>query len=373
MRKSLFEGMAILLLFSAAGPGSVLAASPPSGGGEKEVRLTEVQRKAGWVSVMTVEKKSMETELRRTGTLNFDEEKVSIVSARVAGREVKILAFEGQKVRKDDSLAYIYSPDYTTAEVELLNAFKVASTLSDQAESGAYITAAERKLRLMGASKGDIDQLTRTRTVSRYLTLHAPRSGVILNSALRAGLFMNPGDQLMTIADLSRLLVYMDIYEGDFPLVRTGQTVLLESVAYPGKTFPGKIVYLGGMVDPNTRTFHVRAEIPNPERLLKPGMFASVRIRLTIPRPVVAVPEVAVLRDEHGYHVFVEKSPGDFELRRVQTGREEKGWIRIESGLVPGERIAVKGALLLEGIRETNLSEATGSSSPLGRIRRPRP
>ncbi len=99
MRKSLFEGMAILLLFSAAGPGSVLAASPPSGEGEKEVRLTEVQRQAGWVSVMTVEKKSMETELRRTGTLNFDEEKVSIVSARVAGREVKILAFEGQKGR----------------------------------------------------------------------------------------------------------------------------------------------------------------------------------------------------------------------------------------------------------------------------------
>ncbi|MCL4485927.1 MAG: efflux RND transporter periplasmic adaptor subunit [Nitrospirae bacterium] len=373
MRTCLFAGIAISLLFLGENSGISLAAAGSSGVSEKLIQLTEAQQRSGLVRVMTVEKKSMETELRRTGTLNFDEEKVSIVSARVAGREVRVLAFEGQKVKKDDPLALIYSPDYTTAEVELLNAFKVARTLSEQAESGAYITAAERKLRLMGASKGDIDEITRTKNVSRYLTLHAPRSGVILNSALRAGLFMNPGDQLMTIADLSRLLVYMDIYEGDFPLVRTGQRVLLESVAYPDRVFPGKIVYLGGMVDPITRTFHVRAEIPNPDRLLKPGMFASVRIRLSVPRPVVALPEVAVLRDEHGYHAFVEKKPGVFEYRRVVTGQEEHGWIRIESGLVPGERVAVKGALLLEGIRETNLSEATGRSDPLGRIGRPRP
>lgn len=373
MRKLLVAVITTSFLVLGGGGDILRIAAASSEEGEKEVRLSSAQSAAGWVQVITVEKKSMETELRRTGTLNFDEEKVSILSARVGGREVKILAFEGQKVHKDDPLAYVYSPDYTTAEVELLNAFKVARTLSDKAESGAYITAAERKLRLMGASKGDIETIARTRTVSRYLTLHAPRSGVILNSALRAGLFMNPGDQLMTIADLSSLLAYMDIYEGDFPLVKIGQKVSLETVAYPEKVFPGRIVYLGGMVDPNTRTFHVRAEIPNPDRLLKPGMFATVRIRLTVPHPVVAVPEVAVLRDEHGYHVFVERSPGVFVLRRVHTGAEEKGWIRIESGLVPGEKVATKGALLLEGIRETDLSEATGTSSPLGRIRRPLP
>ncbi len=337
------------------------------------VRLTPEQQRSGWVEAVPVEKKEMEIELHRTGTLNFDEEKVSIVSARVAGREVRVLAFEGQKVHKDAPLAYVYSPDYTTAEVELLNAYKVASTLSNRAESGGYIMAADRKLRLMGASQADIDAISNTKHVSRYLTLHAPRAGVILTSSLRAGLFMNPGDQLMTIADISSLLVYMDIYERDFPLVRTGQMVSVEAVAYPGKVFSGKIVYLGGMVDPNTRTFHVRAEIPNPDRLLKPGMFATVRIRLSIPRPVVAVSEGALLRDEHGYHVFVEQSSGVFVPREVEPGREEQGWVRIESGLVPGEKVAVKGALLLEGIRETNLSQATGTPSPFGRIGRPHP
>jgi Cu(I)/Ag(I) efflux system membrane fusion protein len=333
-----------------------------------EIALTKAQQDSGWVTIMVVREKSMEAELRRTGSLNFDEEKVSVVAARVSGREVRVLAFEGQKVRKDDPLAYIYSPDYTTAEVELLNAFKVASALKDQAESLAYIRAAERKLKLLGASQDDVEDLSKRRTISKYLTLHAPRSGVILGSVLRAGLFMNPGDQLMTIANLSSLLVYMDIYEGDFPLVRIGQKVSLETVAYPGRVFSGKIVYLGGMVDPNTRTFHVRAEIPNPRNLLKPGMFANVRIRLSAPRPVVAVPEVSVLRDEHGYHVFVEKKPGLFDLRVVVPGREENGWIRIESGLHPGEKVAVKGALLLEGIREVNMSKSSGTTFPRGRI-----
>jgi len=362
---------AFLVGFFAQGSGIGADAALLSTG--PDIRLSKTQQASGWVSVLTVREKEMEQVLRRTGTLNFNEENVSVVSARVAGREVQVLAFEGQKVKKNDHLAYVYSPDYTTAEVELLNAFKVASALKDQAESLAYITAAERKLKILGASRHDVETLAKTKTVSKYLTLHAPRAGVILNSALRAGLFMNPGDQLMTIANLSSLLVYMDIYEGDFPLVRIGQKVDLETVAYPNKVFSGKIVYLGGMVDPNTRTFHVRAEIPNPGNLLKPGMFANVLIRLSAPRPVVAVPEVSVLRDEHGYHVFVEKEPGVFVLRRVFPGREEKGWIRIESGLVPGEKVAVKGALLLEGIRETNLSKGTGTPATQGRIGRPRP
>lgn len=352
-----------------AGTGAVRAA----GSGKdlsllSEVRLTPDQTRSGWVSVLTVTQKSMEQVLRRTGSLNFDEEKVSVVSARVAGREVRVLAFEGQKVRKDAPLAFVYSPDYTTAEVELLNAFKVASALRDHSESSDYITAAERKLRLLGASEGDVETLAKNRTVAKYLMLHAPRAGVILGSNLRAGLFMNPGDQLMTIADLSSLLVYMDIYEGDFPLVRIGQTVDIETVAYPGRVFTGRVVYLGGMVDPNTRTFHVRAEIPNAGTLLKPGMFANVRIRLAAPRPVVAVPEVSVLRDEHGYHVYVELSPGLFRLRPVVPGREENGWIRIESGLLPGEKVAVRGALLLEGILEANLSKSSGVPEVRGRI-----
>ncbi|MHB1605271.1 MAG: efflux RND transporter periplasmic adaptor subunit [Leptospirales bacterium] len=210
------------------------------------VQLSPAQMGAHWVKTEVVRTRKLVRTINRTGSLNFDEEMVSVLAARVSGREVKILAFEGQKVRRNDALALVYSPDFVTAEVEYLNAFKVASTFQDKSETETYIRAAAKKLILLGASDRDLKTLSTTRKIFPYLTIHAPRSGVILNSQLREGLFMNPGDQLLTIADLSKLWVYMDIYEGDLPLVRTGQKIDVRTVAYPDRVFAGRIIYQGG-------------------------------------------------------------------------------------------------------------------------------
>ncbi len=331
------------------------------------VRLSPEQVKAHWVRTEVVKPRDLERTINRTGTLNFDEEMVSVLAARVSGREVKVLAFEGQKVRRNDALALVYSPDFVTAEVEYLNAYKVASTFQDKSETETYIRAAAKKLILLGASDGDLRTLAQTRKIFPYMTIHAPRSGVILNSQLREGLFMNPGDQLLTIADLSRLWVYMDIYEGDLSLVRTGQKIEVRTVAYPHRMFKGKIIYQGGMVDSATRTFHVRGEIDNPNNLLKPGMFASVTIRLTHPKPVVALPEASFLKDDKGYHVFVEVSQGVFRVRQVLPGPEEEGLLTVEGGVVPGERVVVSGALLLEGLREQILNHREEEERPKGK------
>lgn len=330
------------------------------------VRLSPEQIKAQWVRSEMVHTQKLVRTINRTGSLNFDEEMVSVLAARVSGREVKVLAFEGQKVRRNDALALVYSPDFVTAEVEYLNAFKVASTFQDKSETETYIRAAAKKLLLLGASEDDLKTLSRTRKVFPYLTIHAPRTGVILNSQLREGLFMNPGDQLLTIADLSKLWVYMDIYEGDLPLVRTGQKIEVRTVAYPDRTFSGRIIYQGGMVDPATRTFHVRGEIGNPHNLLKPGMFASVVIRLTRPKPVVALPEASFLKDDKGYHVFVEISKGVFRVRPVLIGPEEEGLLTVEGGVSPGERVVVSGSLLLEGLREQILNHREQEDRPKG-------
>ena len=320
------------------------------------VQLTPSQMKSGWVTTRTVFPLRLVRTISRTGTLNFDEEKVSVLAARLSGREVKILAFEGQHVFRDDPLALVYSPDFVTAEAEYLNAFKGARTIGSRNEAETYIRAAAKKLLLMGATEKDLDALSRTQKIAPYLTIHAPRDGIILNSQLREGLFMNPGDQLLTIADLSKLWVYMDIYEGDLPLVHIGQTILVKTVAYPGEIFRGHIIYQGGMVDPQTRTFHVRGEIENPDHRLKPGMFASVLIRLTHPEKELALPEASFLKDDNGFHVFVETSPGVFTVRPVVPGPEEEGLMTVRDGLRPGESVVVSGALLLEGLREQTLN-----------------
>ena len=318
--------------------------------------LTPEQIKAHWVKTEVAVPRRISRTIRRTGTINFDEGRVSVISARVAAREVKILAFEGQRVSKNDDLAKVYSPDYVTAEVEYLNAFRVAKTSQDASEAKSYIQAVAKKLLLMGASEKDLSRLSRTGKIDPYLTIHSPRAGTILNSQLREGLFMNPGDQLLTIADLSKLWVYMDIFEGDLPLVRQGQKIMVHTVAYPEMSFGGKIIYLGGMVDPATRTFHVRGEISNIDNLLKPGMFASVIISLDRPTGEIALPDAAFIRDDQGYHVFVETAPGSFVTREVSAGDESDGEMTVFSGVSSGETIAVSGAILLENMRQDLLN-----------------
>lgn len=366
-------GLACLgIVFLAFRPESSAVAPPapkahlPTGNVPDVVSLKPEQLRSRWIRTVVVEPKRLVRTMDRTGTLNFDEGRVSVLSARVAGREVRILAFEGERVGKNDPIALVYSPDFVTAESEYLNAFKVAKTLNDKSETDTYIHAAAKKLQLMGASDEDLRMIARTKKILPYLTIHAPRSGVILNSQLREGLFSNPGDQLLTIADLSKLWVYMDIYEGDLPLVHIGQAIEVRTVAYPNRVFAGRIIFQGGMVDPATRTFHVRGEIDNPENLLKPGMFASVVIRLTKPRPVLALPEAAFLKDEAGYHVYVETKPGVFQVRQVLPGPEEEGYLTVEGGLSPGETVVVSGALLLEGVRDRMMTEQSGSSSGNG-------
>jgi len=333
-------------------PSSLLAASlDPT-----VLTLTAEQVKAHWIKTEVAVPRRISRTIRRTGTINFDEGRVSVISARVAAREVKILAFEGQRVSENDDLAKVYSPDYVTAEVEYLNAFRVAKTSQDASEAKSYIQAVAKKLLLMGASQKDLRRLSKTGKIDPYLTIHSPRAGTILNSQLREGLFMNPGDQLLTIADLSKLWVYMDIFEGDLPLVRQGQKIMVHTVAYPETSFLGKIIYLGGMVDPATRTFHVRGEISNPENLLKPGMFASVVISLDRPTGEIALPDASFIRDDQGYHVFVETTPGSFVAREVAAGDESDGDMTIFAGVTSGEKVAVSGAILLENMRQDLLN-----------------
>jgi len=344
-------GFLLVSLFVPGGwihPHSVFASSPDS----IALTLTPEQIKAGWVKTEVAVPRRISRTIRRTGTINFDEGKVSVISARVAAREVKILAFEGQRVSKNDDLAKVYSPDFVTAEVEYLNAFRVAKTSQDASEAKSYIQAVAKKLLLMGASEKDLARLSKTGKIDPYLTIHSPRAGTILNSQLREGLFMNPGDQLLTIADLSKLWVYMDIFEGDLPLVRQGQKIMVHTVAYPEMSFAGKIIYLGGMVDPATRTFHVRGEISNPENLLKPGMFASVIISLDRPTGEIALPDASFIRDDQGYHVFVETAPGSFITREVSAGDESDGEMTVFSGVSSGEKVATSGAILLENMRQ---------------------
>jgi membrane fusion protein, heavy metal efflux system len=188
------------------------------------------------------------------------------------------------------------------------------------------------------------------------LRVLAPRSGIILDLGAAAGEFSKALDApapVATIADLSTVWVVGDVYEKDLATVHLGSPVDVVVAAYPGQTFRGKLNALSGNIDPNTRTLKVRVDIANPKQLLKPEMFATIRV-IRADRPVIVLPTTAVIREGDQSSVYVEQSPGKFEKRSVQLARTSGAQVEIAAGLKPGEHVAVQGAALLRGGGETD-------------------
>jgi cobalt-zinc-cadmium efflux system membrane fusion protein len=172
----------------------------------------------------------------------------------------------------------------------------------------------------------------------------------------------SPADQLFTVANLDRLWIELDIYERDLSRVTRGQAVDVATAAYPGRSFPGQIVYVGDIVDPAKRAVSARVEIPNPDNVLKPGMFANALIRVgSAGRPVAVVPEEAVQQVEGRSVVFVPgPRPGEFRVQPVEVGEAiDDGRILVISGLQAGDRVVTTGAFALRSeLAEGEIGEA---------------
>jgi cobalt-zinc-cadmium efflux system membrane fusion protein len=165
---------------------------------------------------------------------------------------------------------------------------------------------------------------------------------------------VEPQAPLFQVADLSRVWVWIDVFERDLARVHLGDDVELHVEAFPGSAFEGKLVYLGSRVETESRTARARIEVPNPEGRLRPGMFARVRTNRTLMPPtarpesvsVLAVPEMPATRGDD----FVASSPRGQEIRvaKVRTGRKGGGFVEILDGLSAGESVAVSGTFVLK-------------------------
>jgi len=168
---------------------------------------------------------------------------------------------------------------------------------------------------------------------------------------------VGPSDNLYTIADLSRVWVYADVYEYELPLISEGQTAAVDLSYVPGRTFAGTVAYVYPFLDPKTRTARVRVELENPGLLLKPDMFANVVIQAGTVRDVVAVPEEAVIRSGTRSLAIRALAQGRFEPRTIETGiSSDDGWVEVREGLTAGERVVTSGQFLIDS--ESRLQEA---------------
>jgi cobalt-zinc-cadmium efflux system membrane fusion protein len=211
---------------------------------------------------------------------------------------------------------------------------------SDYAQAQAELKRAEARLKAIGVSAEQQEQ-------SRLLSLTAPISGSVIDLQVGLGAYLNDATAaLMTIADLETVWVTANVPEKDTALVVKGQSVDVVFTAYPDKVFKGQVLFVSDLLEPDTRRTKVRIAFPNPEVQLKPNMFAKATFFAPV-QMAPTIPTAALLLRDETDQVFVEVEPWVFEPRRVETTIQEGDQAVVMKGLTVGERIVVKGGVLL--------------------------
>jgi RND family efflux transporter MFP subunit len=313
------------------------------------------------IRTATVEPRTMTAAIRTTGYVNYDERRVTQVNARISGWVQKLyVVYVGEEVRRGQPLLDIYSPELMLTQEDYIRSRELAKHADSMGAVGidaaALMSAAEARLRLFGISPSEIRKLDRRGSASQDIPLEAPVSGFVTNIKVVEGSYAGVGTGLYTIADISSVWVYADIYERELPMAQVGERAVVFSDALPGKSFQGRVTYIYPEVNPQTRTVKVRLEFANPGNQLRPGMYVGVTLHSDTPREILAVPAEAVLNSGIRRVVIVDLGNGHFMPRVITRGPESEGYISVLSGLKEGERVVTSGQFLIDS--ESNLREA---------------
>ena len=291
--------------------------------------------------------------LETSGQVTFDDRRVSTIVSRVQGRIEQTRVSLWDNVARGERIVALYSPDFMTAEAELLQAkttdqLSAAPGVGNNGDfAGAMVSAARKKLELLGMDAADIRSIAEPNPT---VWMRAPISGTVVENKAVRGAQVNPGDVLYSLGTLDDVWITGDIYEDDLSRVQVGQELEAVTTAFPDTVFKGTIARISPNVDPNTHTLQIRCEVSNPGLRLKPQMLARVKI-VTRPGQALVVPQDALVFETDAYYAFVEVSAGEIEHRRVTIGSwSGHGYARVISGLRAGERVVTGETLQVNAL-----------------------
>ena len=307
---------------------------------------------------------TLSREIRAVGRVDFDEERLSQLHPKTEGWiEQLFIDKTGEPIEKDTILLSIYSPQLVTSQQEYLLALNSLDALKEspyeEIRSGAeqLVSSSRERLELLDVPEHQIHELEHTRSIKKYLHIHSPFDGVIINIGAREGQFVTPATELYKIADLSRVWVFADVYESEVSWIQSGDPVEMKLAAFPGKAFSGRVGYIYPYAEASTRTIKVRLEFDNPDLLLKPDMFADVTILAQRKVDAIVIPAEAVVRSGEREQVFVVREPGKFEPRVVRLGVSSRGMVQVIEGVAAGEEVVTSSQFLIDS--ESKLREVT--------------
>ena len=377
--------------------------------GERELSISPSAARRMEIETSPVVRRFATAEVRMVGKVDYDETRVSYISAWVPGRIDRLFVdYTGIPVKQGEHLAELYSPELLTAQQELLQAIRTMDSLEDSQstllrETAAQtVDAAREKLRLWGFTQEQVSDIQERGTPSDHMTIFSPASGIVIQKNAQEGMYVQTGTRIYTIADLTRVWVQLDAYESDLNWLRYGSAVEFTTEAYPGDAFEGTITFIDPIINPDTRTAKVRVIVDNASGRLKPGMFvrAVARPRVAaggrVMNPELAgkwispmhpeiikdgpgicdvcgmplvtaeslgyvnedeqyapllIPVTAALKTGKRAVVYVEVPGADkptYEGRTVQLGARLGDAYVVEEGLTEGERVVTRGNFKLD-------------------------
>jgi RND family efflux transporter MFP subunit len=310
------------------------------------------------VQTAVAERRSLTRTTRAAGVVTPDETRVRRVQTKISGWVEKLYVnATGQLVRAGQPLLSLYSPELLASQEEFLRAREAAarfsqSSLPEVRRGGEdLLAAARRRLELFDVPQSTIARLESTGTAQRTVTLTAPVSGYVSGKQIFEGQQVQPGMDLLTVTDLSRVWVEADFFEYESRDLRLGAKAFVVLPYDPGNHLTGRVAFVYPTVDPQTRTLKARLEFANPGLALKPGMYVDVIPDLET-RQGVVIPDSAVIDTGLRQVVFVQKkgdqTGGSFEPRQVRIGERADGEAVVLSGVTEGERVAVRANFLLD-------------------------
>ncbi len=406
---------------------------PVEGGGPSELpELTTSETGAALMDIRTApaQRRYVTADVRMDGKVDYDETRLAYITAWVPGRLDRLYVDNtGVPVAAGEHLAEIYSPDLLAAQEEFLQAHRAVEQQPAgqggivQETTVATLEAAREKLRLLGISDAQVQQILRQGKAREHMTITSPASGIVVDKHAREGMYVETGMRIYTVADLSQVWVRLDAYESDLAWLRYGQDVELTTVAYPGETFEGTISLIHPVLDAGTRTVSVRVNVPNPAGRLKPGMFVRAVAHSRLARggqvmdadlagKYICTMHPSVIRAESGdcpecgmdlvrteslgyvtpeeaaqaaplvipasaalvtgrrAVVYVKVPDADeptFAGREIVLGPRAGEWYIVEAGLEEGEEVVVRGNFLIDSAiqLETEPSMMSPQSPPL--------
>lgn len=322
------------------------------------------------LGIRTVEVKSARigAVLEAPGNVAIDERSVRVIQARTTGfvQHVGVRATL-DPVQLGQTLVTLYSPDWVAAQEEYLAVARMPAAVQ-----GDLTGAAKARMLQAGMTPGQADAVARSGKLQTGQGIASPLDGVVTEIAVREGMTVAPGTTLFRLADLGQVWVIAEVPEAQARTITPGQTVTVSATAAP-EPLTGKVDAILPDVNSATRTIKVRIVLPNKQRRLVPGMFASVRFESGGRQDVLQIPSEAVIRTGQRSIVMVDAGPQGYVATEIRTGLESDGMTEVLSGLRAGQKVVASGQFLIDSeasLRGTSarLASPADASTPAAAV-----